>query len=155
MLIITCTHSASCAVYRSKYGIRPRDACIVVTYTIAMNSRRTHHFAALRYSQHSRVAFKRECVSVHAPPKPGLPDPDPNQPDESGTPTPPLESPPPIRPPQPTEPRPSADFAMRDAAVLAAAQRVEHYEIAAYGCAREFAELLGEMEVAALLQQSL
>jgi ferritin-like metal-binding protein YciE len=42
-----------------------------------------------------------------------------------------------------------------DAAIIGAAQRVEHYEIAAYGTAREFAELLGENEHASLLQQTL
>jgi ferritin-like metal-binding protein YciE len=42
-----------------------------------------------------------------------------------------------------------------DAAIIAACQRVEHYEIAAYGCARTFAELLGMPEVAATLQLSL
>src|SRR5689334_550179 len=35
---------------------------------------------------------------------------------------------------------------VRDAALIAAAQRVEHYEIAGYGCARTFAELLGHQE---------
>jgi ferritin-like metal-binding protein YciE len=44
---------------------------------------------------------------------------------------------------------------VRDAALIAAAQRVEHYEIASYGCAREFAEQLGQEEVSALLQQTL
>ena len=42
-----------------------------------------------------------------------------------------------------------------DAALIAAAQRVEHYEIAAYGCARTFAQALGLDEDAALLQQTL
>ena len=42
-----------------------------------------------------------------------------------------------------------------DAALIAAAQRVEHYEIAAYGCARTFAQALGFDEDAALLQQTL
>lgn len=44
---------------------------------------------------------------------------------------------------------------VRDAAIIAAAQRVEHYEIAGYGCARTFAEQLGLEEVASLLQQTL
>jgi len=44
---------------------------------------------------------------------------------------------------------------VRDAALIAAAQRVEHYEIAGYGCARTFAELLGHGEAAELLQQTL
>lgn len=42
-----------------------------------------------------------------------------------------------------------------DAALISAAQRVEHYEIAAYGSARSFAEQLGLTEVADLLQQNL
>jgi ferritin-like metal-binding protein YciE len=44
---------------------------------------------------------------------------------------------------------------IRDAALIGAAQRVEHYEIAAYGCARTFAEHLGHDEAAKLLQQTL
>ncbi|MBV8206870.1 MAG: ferritin-like domain-containing protein [Acidobacteria bacterium] len=43
----------------------------------------------------------------------------------------------------------------RDAGIIAAAQRVEHYEIAAYGCARTFASLLGRNEWAERLQQTL
>lgn len=42
-----------------------------------------------------------------------------------------------------------------DAGLIAAAQRVEHYEIAGYGCVRTFAELLGESEAVNLLQQTL
>jgi ferritin-like metal-binding protein YciE len=42
-----------------------------------------------------------------------------------------------------------------DAALISAAQRVEHYEIAAYGCARTFAQALGFDEDASLLQQTL
>jgi ferritin-like metal-binding protein YciE len=42
-----------------------------------------------------------------------------------------------------------------DAALISAAQRVEHYEIAAYGCARTFAELLGKHEIVDILQTSL
>jgi ferritin-like metal-binding protein YciE len=42
-----------------------------------------------------------------------------------------------------------------DAALIAAAQRVEHYEIAAYGTARTYAEILGEDEAVKLLQQTL
>jgi ferritin-like metal-binding protein YciE len=42
-----------------------------------------------------------------------------------------------------------------DAAIVGAAQRVEHYEIAAYGTVRVFAELLGESEHATLLNQTL
>lgn len=42
-----------------------------------------------------------------------------------------------------------------DAALIGAAQRVEHYEIAAYGTAGEFAKILGETEHASLLEQTL
>jgi ferritin-like metal-binding protein YciE len=42
-----------------------------------------------------------------------------------------------------------------DAGIIGAAQRVEHYEIAAYGTAREFAQLLGEDEHVSLLEQTL
>ena len=42
-----------------------------------------------------------------------------------------------------------------DAALIAAAQRVEHYEIAGYGCARTFANQLGHEEAASVLQQTL
>ena len=42
-----------------------------------------------------------------------------------------------------------------DAAIISAAQRVEHYEIAAYGCVRTWAELLGESEAKELLQKTL
>ena len=44
---------------------------------------------------------------------------------------------------------------VRDAALIAAAQRVEHYEMAGYGCVRTYAELLGEKTAARLLQQTL
>jgi ferritin-like metal-binding protein YciE len=44
---------------------------------------------------------------------------------------------------------------VRDAAIIAAAQRVEHYEIAGYGCARTFAQRLGHNDAAELLQQTL
>lgn len=44
---------------------------------------------------------------------------------------------------------------VRDAAMISAAQRVEHYEIAAYGSVRTYAELLGQKEVAQLLQETL
>lgn len=44
---------------------------------------------------------------------------------------------------------------VKDAALIAAAQRVEHYEIAAYGTARTFAQRLGKTEAARLLQQTL
>jgi ferritin-like metal-binding protein YciE len=42
-----------------------------------------------------------------------------------------------------------------DAALISAAQRVEHYEIAAYGCVRSWAEVLGESEAASLLEKTL
>lgn len=42
-----------------------------------------------------------------------------------------------------------------DQALIAAAQRVEHYEIAAYGCAITFAKLLGEDEVVDLLRETI
>jgi ferritin-like metal-binding protein YciE len=45
--------------------------------------------------------------------------------------------------------------AVRDAGLIAAAQRVEHYEIAGYGSARTFAKLLGRQEAADLLDQTL
>jgi ferritin-like metal-binding protein YciE len=47
-----------------------------------------------------------------------------------------------------------ADSAM-DAALIGAAQKVEHYEIAAYGTARTHAQVLGRANVARLLQQTL
>src|SRR3984957_14766852 len=42
-----------------------------------------------------------------------------------------------------------------DAGLISAAQRVEHYEIAAYGCVRTYAKLLGENDAAALLEETL
>jgi ferritin-like metal-binding protein YciE len=42
-----------------------------------------------------------------------------------------------------------------DAGIIAAAQRVEHYEMAGYGTARTFASILGEEEAEDLLQQTL
>jgi ferritin-like metal-binding protein YciE len=48
-----------------------------------------------------------------------------------------------------------AEEAIRDAAMIGAAQRVEHYEIAGYGTARTYAEMLGHVEAAELLQQTL
>jgi ferritin-like metal-binding protein YciE len=47
------------------------------------------------------------------------------------------------------------DPEVRDAGIIAAAQRVEHYEIASYGCARTYAHLLGKDQWAQLLQQTL
>ncbi len=49
----------------------------------------------------------------------------------------------------------AAEPQVRDAAIISACQRVEHYEIAGYGTAGAFAELLGEHEAAQLLQASL
>jgi ferritin-like metal-binding protein YciE len=49
----------------------------------------------------------------------------------------------------------SADPAVFDAALIGAAQKVEHYEIAAYGTARTLAEQLGLTQIAELLQQTL
>jgi ferritin-like metal-binding protein YciE len=45
--------------------------------------------------------------------------------------------------------------AVIDAALIASAQRVEHYEIAAYGCLRTYAQLLGYSQAEQLLQQTL
>jgi ferritin-like metal-binding protein YciE len=47
------------------------------------------------------------------------------------------------------------DDDVRDAGIIASAQKVEHYEIASYGTVRTYAELLGEDEAARLLQQTL
>jgi ferritin-like metal-binding protein YciE len=44
---------------------------------------------------------------------------------------------------------------VKDAALIAAAQRVEHYEIAGYGTARTFAQRLGRNDAARLLQETL
>ena len=42
-----------------------------------------------------------------------------------------------------------------DAGLIAAAQRVEHYEMAGYGTVHNFSELLGEKEAAGLLAETL
>jgi len=47
------------------------------------------------------------------------------------------------------------DADVRDAGMIAGAQRVEHYEISAYGTARTYAQLLGRAEWARLLQETL
>jgi len=47
------------------------------------------------------------------------------------------------------------DPAVKDAALIAAAQRVEHYEIAGYGTVRTYAEMLGFDQAAKILQQTL
>jgi ferritin-like metal-binding protein YciE len=44
---------------------------------------------------------------------------------------------------------------VRDAALISAAQKVEHYQIAGYGTARTYAHLIGESEVADLFGRSL
>jgi ferritin-like metal-binding protein YciE len=44
---------------------------------------------------------------------------------------------------------------VKDAALISAAQRVEHYEIAGYGSARTFAQLLGHTTAVRLLQMTL
>jgi len=48
-----------------------------------------------------------------------------------------------------------AENEVRDAGLISTAQRVEHYEIAGYGCARTYAELLGDKEGAEILEQTL
>jgi ferritin-like metal-binding protein YciE len=48
-----------------------------------------------------------------------------------------------------------AEAAVMDAGLIAAAQKVEHYEIAGYGTVRTYAEMLGNREAARLLQQTL
>lgn len=48
-----------------------------------------------------------------------------------------------------------ADEEVRDAGLIAAAQRVEHYEIAGYGCARTYAELLGDKNGAKVLDRTI
>jgi ferritin-like metal-binding protein YciE len=45
--------------------------------------------------------------------------------------------------------------AVIDAALIAAAQRIEHYEIAGYGCARTYAEALGLQDDVSALQRTL
>jgi ferritin-like metal-binding protein YciE len=49
----------------------------------------------------------------------------------------------------------NAEPEVRDAALIASAQRVEHYEIAAYGCVRTYAQLLKNKQAARLLSQTL
>jgi ferritin-like metal-binding protein YciE len=45
--------------------------------------------------------------------------------------------------------------ALRDAVLITGAQKVEHYEMASYGTARTYARVLGEQQVARLLEQTL
>ena len=47
------------------------------------------------------------------------------------------------------------DSATRDAGLISAAQRVEHYEIAGYGCVRTYAQMLGFTDAVDLLQKTL
>jgi ferritin-like metal-binding protein YciE len=49
----------------------------------------------------------------------------------------------------------AADADSRDAVMIGAAQKVEHYEIASYGTARTWAGVLGHDDIVALLQESL
>jgi len=49
----------------------------------------------------------------------------------------------------------TSDPATRDAGLIAAAQKVEHYEIATYGCLVSWAKQLGLTQAASLLQQTL
>jgi ferritin-like metal-binding protein YciE len=47
------------------------------------------------------------------------------------------------------------DSDVLDAALIAAAQRVEHYEMAGYGCSRTYANMLGFADQATILQRTL
>jgi ferritin-like metal-binding protein YciE len=49
----------------------------------------------------------------------------------------------------------SDDGTLSDLAIIAAAQKVEHYEISAYGTAKAWAEQLGNQDVVKLLEQTL
>lgn len=49
----------------------------------------------------------------------------------------------------------SEEGGMRDAAIISAAQKVEHYEIATYGTLRTFAETLGLEDVASIFEEIL
>ena len=49
----------------------------------------------------------------------------------------------------------ASDDSVRDAGIIAAAQKVEHYEMAAYGTVRTFAEILGHTDQADLLDTTL
>jgi ferritin-like metal-binding protein YciE len=48
-----------------------------------------------------------------------------------------------------------AEPEVMDAGLIGAAQHVEHYEMAGYGCVRTYAELLGKTKIANLLQKTL
>ena len=47
------------------------------------------------------------------------------------------------------------ESSVRDAGLIAAAQKVEHYEMSGYGSARTFAQILGHEEAAELLEETL
>src|SRR6185437_13174160 len=49
----------------------------------------------------------------------------------------------------------STDEDVLDAGLIAAAQKVEHHEIAAYGCLKTYAELLGRDDLLRILQRTL
>ena len=49
----------------------------------------------------------------------------------------------------------TAEGVVRDAGIISAAQKIEHYEIASYGTLCAFAKTLGESEIADLLEQTL
>jgi ferritin-like metal-binding protein YciE len=49
----------------------------------------------------------------------------------------------------------SAEGDVRDSALISAAQRVEHYKMAAYGTVRTYAQILGQAEAAKLLEETL
>jgi ferritin-like metal-binding protein YciE len=49
----------------------------------------------------------------------------------------------------------NADPEVMDAGLIAAAQKVEHYEIASYGTVRTYAQLMGQSKIAQMLQQIL
>jgi len=51
--------------------------------------------------------------------------------------------------------RESSEGPVRDAGLIATAQKIEHYEIASYGSARDWAETLGLVDHAVLLQKTL
>jgi ferritin-like metal-binding protein YciE len=51
--------------------------------------------------------------------------------------------------------RDASDTSVRDVALIAAAQQVEHHEIAVYGTLREWAQILGDAQHIGLLEQTL
>ena len=51
--------------------------------------------------------------------------------------------------------REDAEPAVRDAALIASAQRVEHYEIAGYGTVRAYARILKQHDIVGLFEQTL